>query len=109
METAFGIKVSLWRTAEMGGSSRAPYRIPTGTVQRAASRAAAYATVRAWCRFHPSIRRIRECGPSQWQPPPNEAITVVRPHRSESCSVRKGFVICIVSALYQHQRIMHLD
>ncbi|KAK6757657.1 hypothetical protein RB195_015458 [Necator americanus] len=51
VETAAGIEVGSWRTAEMGGGREDPCTIPTATLHREASSAAAFATVRASCRF----------------------------------------------------------
>ncbi|KAK6746032.1 hypothetical protein RB195_012257 [Necator americanus] len=44
-----------WRSAEMGGGSEDPYTTPIATLHRAAWSAAACATVRASCRFDPTI------------------------------------------------------
>ncbi|KAK6736575.1 hypothetical protein RB195_019333 [Necator americanus] len=56
--TAVAIEVVPWRTAEVGGGSEGPYAIPTATLQRSASSAAACANVRASCRIDPTISPV---------------------------------------------------
>ncbi|KAK6746472.1 hypothetical protein RB195_012521 [Necator americanus] len=41
LEPGGGIKAGPWRTADMGGGSEDPYTIPTATLYRSASSAAA--------------------------------------------------------------------
>ena len=55
VETAVGIEVGPWRTAEVSGCSEGPYAIPTATLHLSASSAAACANVRVSCRIDPTI------------------------------------------------------
>ncbi|KAK6757456.1 hypothetical protein RB195_015339 [Necator americanus] len=62
VETAVGIEVGPWRTAEVVGGSEDPYTIPSAALHLSASSAAACANVHASCRFDPTILYVYNYG-----------------------------------------------